>query len=111
MFQMFLDDLAHILGLHEPIPDSLRIDHDDRPMLALIQAPGLVHADTALQPCRFHGIFHQISNFLGIPVGAAWPGSGLVPLVEADKHVMLVIRHADWMRQARCGTRGRNLRK
>ncbi len=46
---MFPDDLSDILRLHEAVPDRLRINHNRRPMLALIRTARLVGADRLLE--------------------------------------------------------------
>ena len=46
MHQMLSHNLIHICRRHMPIPDGFGIDHHRRPMLALIQASGLVCADS-----------------------------------------------------------------
>jgi len=46
---MLLDDFGDIFRLHKPVPDRLRIDHDCGPVLALVQAAGLVGAYRRLQ--------------------------------------------------------------
>jgi hypothetical protein len=36
--KVLLDDLLNVAGMHIAVPDGLRINNDDRAMLALIQA-------------------------------------------------------------------------
>ena len=48
MHQVFADDLLDILHMNKPIPDRIRIHHNDRPMLTLIQAPQLIRANLPL---------------------------------------------------------------
>jgi hypothetical protein len=43
--------------VNEAVPDRIGIDHDDRAMLALIQASQLVGAHLALQTSLFHRVF------------------------------------------------------
>jgi len=47
--QMFAHDLLHIARMHVAVPDRLRIDHHHRPVLALVQAAGLVGPNSMLQ--------------------------------------------------------------
>jgi hypothetical protein len=44
--QVLRYDLSGILGAHPAIPDRFGINHHRRPMLALVQASGLVRADS-----------------------------------------------------------------
>jgi len=48
MHQMLRDNLVHILRRHMAIPDRLRIHHHGRPMLALVQTPGLIRPNRVL---------------------------------------------------------------
>jgi len=50
MHDVLADNLRHIFRLHKSVPDPLWIDHNRRPMLALIQTAGLVRAHRSLQP-------------------------------------------------------------
>jgi hypothetical protein len=59
MHQMFADDLLDILHMNEPIPDRVRIDHNHRPMLALIKTPQLIRTNLPLQTSLFHRIFER----------------------------------------------------
>jgi hypothetical protein len=45
VYQVLLHNLRGIFRLHMPVPDSLGIHNDSRPVLALIKAAGLVDAD------------------------------------------------------------------
>jgi len=59
MHQMFADDLLDILHMNKPIPNRIGIDHNNRPMLALIQTPQLIRANLPLQTRVFHRIFER----------------------------------------------------
>ena len=48
MHQVFAHNLLDILHMNKPIPDRVRIHHNDRPMLTLIQAPQLIRANLPL---------------------------------------------------------------
>jgi hypothetical protein len=111
MDKMFADNLLHIVDLNEAIPDRLGIDHNHRPMLALIKAAGLIRPDLGLQPGSLNGIFEGGFELLASSWKAAWPGRVLVPLVGADKDMALKCRH--WrlpfsasFAPAVCGLRG-----
>ena len=49
--QVLLHDFRGIFWLHMPIPYRFRINHHRWPVLALVQAAGLVDANRASQPC------------------------------------------------------------
>ena len=51
--QMLGDDFLSVLGLNMAIPDSFRVNHNDRAMLALVQAAGFVDTDSAAKTCGF----------------------------------------------------------
>ena len=59
MHQVFAHDLLDILHMNKPIPDRIRIHHNHRPMLALIQASQLIRANLALQTSLFHRILER----------------------------------------------------
>jgi len=48
MHKMFSHNLLHIFHMNKPIPDSIRIDHHDRPMFALVETAQLVGANLPL---------------------------------------------------------------
>jgi hypothetical protein len=59
MYEMLTNNLLNILRMDEPIPDLIGIDYEDRPMLALIEAPQLVSANLPLQTSFFHRLFES----------------------------------------------------
>lgn len=54
--EVFGNDLVYIFEVDKTIPDSLGVDHDDRAMLALVEAAGLVSANNMLEASIFDGI-------------------------------------------------------
>ncbi len=52
-----LDDLLDVTRVYVAIPDGLGVDDDDRAVLALIEAAGLVGPDFMLQAGIFDRIF------------------------------------------------------
>jgi len=50
--QVLVHNLHRILGAHMPVPHRLRIHHHRWPMLALVQASGLVNPHRRAQSCR-----------------------------------------------------------
>jgi hypothetical protein len=100
-----VDDFIHVGGGNVPVPDSVGIDHEIRPMFALIQAPGLVGSHTALQSPLFELLFEELLQrgfAFGIAASARMSGR---PLIAAEKNVLLELRHGDTLaafgRQAR----------
>ena len=89
---MFLDDLGHILWLHKPIPDRLRIDHYRRPVLALVQAAGLVGPHGRLQPGGADRLFEQLVQLALAVRCAASSGAARLPLIRADEQMSLKAR-------------------
>ena len=89
--QVLGDDFIHIFELHKAVPDRLGIDHDDRAMLALVEAAGLVGADQMLQTGIFDSVLEGRFQLFAALGKTAWAGRGLVALVGADKEVMLEI--------------------
>jgi hypothetical protein len=59
MHQVLADYLLDILHMNKPVPDRIGVDHDDRSMLALIEAPKLIRANLPLQAGVFHRIFES----------------------------------------------------
>lgn len=49
--QVLLHDLRSVGRLHVAVPDCLRVDHDDRTVLALIETERLVDAHRGAQSC------------------------------------------------------------
>ena len=93
MQKVFSDDFIHIFELHKAVPDGLGINHDDRAVLALVEAAGLVGADEMLEARIFDGVLEGGFELLAAPGKTAWAGGVLVALVGADKEVMLKFRH------------------
>ncbi len=57
--QMLFDDFPHILGFDESIPDGPGIDDNGRPVLALVEASGLVHANALTQARSSNRVLEQ----------------------------------------------------
>ena len=92
MDEMFGHNFVHIFELHKAIPDGLGIDHDDGPVLALVEAAGLVGADEMLEARIFDGVLESGLELFAATGKAARTGGVLVALVGADKKVMLKFR-------------------
>jgi hypothetical protein len=105
--EVLLDDFFGVARVGEAVPDGFGVDDQDGPVLALIEATGLVDADAVLEAGGLDGILEGAAEFLAVFVAAAGAGSRIVALVEANKEVMFKDRHRkDWMRDGgqRCGT-------
>jgi hypothetical protein len=88
MHKMFVHNLVHVFHVNKPIPDSVRVHHHNRPMLALVQATQFVSADLSLQPGLLHGILESRFQLPAVLPAAAWSSGVLVPLVGTNKNVM-----------------------
>jgi len=68
--EVLLDDLFGVAGFGETVPDGVGIDDEDGPVLALVEAAGLVDANAVLEAGGFDGILEGATKFLGMLVGA-----------------------------------------
>ena len=59
IYQVFANDLLHVLHMNEPIPHCIGIHHDHRPMLTLVEASQLIGAHLPLQTSIVHRIFER----------------------------------------------------
>jgi len=91
--EVLLDDLFGIAGASETVPDGFGVDDEDGAVLALVEAPGFVYANTMLEAGGFDGVLEGAAEFLAVFEGAAGAG-GFVALVEADEEVMFEDWHA-----------------
>jgi hypothetical protein len=98
-------DFIHVRQRDSAIPDGLGIDHEIRPVFALVQAAGLVGAHSTLQTALSE---FQLKQLLQLGPGGWITTSARVsgrPLVPADKNMALEFRHPtivqDWRRMAR----------
>jgi hypothetical protein len=90
--EMLADDLRHIFQVDKAVPDSVGIDHDDRPVLTLVEAAKLVRPDFALQSGVLDGVLERALQLRAAFAGAAWPGGVFLPLVSTDEEVVLKLR-------------------
>ena len=89
MPKMLLDDLIQVLRLHKSIPNLLRI-HDNRgPVLALLEATGLVHPQHAGQLGRLHFVFEQPMNFSLAIRTARRPRRVRLTLISANENMTI----------------------
>jgi hypothetical protein len=91
--KVFADDLLHVAYLDEAVPYGLRIHHNDRAMLALVETSGVIRTNPMLQSCTLNSVLESGFEIFASAVRAAWPSGGLIPLVGADEEVFLEGRH------------------
>lgn len=92
--QVLLHNRSRIFGLHAAVPDRLRIDHDHRAMLTLVQAPCLVDSHPRSQPGSLCKLL-QLRVQLALSVrGAGWPRRIGRTSVVANKNMALKQRQA-----------------
>ena len=105
--EVLVDDLFGVAGVGKTVPDGFGIDDEDGAVLALIEATGLIDADTVLEAGGFDGVLEGGAELLAVFVAAAGAGGGFVALVQADKEVVFKDWHCeDWMQVGGrgCGT-------
>jgi len=91
-YQVLVDDVVNVRGVHKGVPHAFGIDHCHRACRTAVQATRLVHANLA--GAREFGLANQL-------LAAVKPGLGLVlgaavfsvfALIEAEEDVPLEIR-------------------
>ncbi len=65
------DDLLDVFDVDEAVPDGLGVDHDDGPVLALVEAAGFVGSDVVLEAGFLDGVLEGGFELFT----AAWEGS------------------------------------
>jgi len=103
---VFLHDLIHVGQRNTAVPDCLWIDHQIRPMLALVEASRLIGAHSAFQPTL--GKFHfeqllQLGLSRGIATSARMPWRTLVP---ANENMALEFRHSNIVQERQAAPPG-----
>jgi hypothetical protein len=94
MQQMLTHNLRNIFRVDEAIPDGLRIDDYDGTVLALVETASFVGADFSFQSGVLDGILESSLDLFASLTGTAGAGGVFVPLVGADKEMMLKLCHA-----------------
>ena len=95
------NNLVYIIRRDSSIPDCFRINHNVWPMLALIEAAGVIGANSALQSPLGEFLLESCVQF-GTSAGiAAAARMVLRPHIAADKNVAFEFRHGS-MVQERC---------
>ena len=90
---MGLDDFLDIGGGHVAVPDGVGVNHDGRPVFALVETSRFVRADcdvsTGFGETGLEGAL-QVAGTAGV---TATPGMVLGTLVAADKNVLGELGH------------------
>lgn len=87
------NDLLHVRFANVAIPDGIGIDHYVRPVLALVEASGLIRTDAAVQAT---GSQLLLEEFLQASFSQRIAASARMPcrsLVSANKDMFLEFRH------------------
>jgi hypothetical protein len=88
-----LDDFVEVSFGDVSVPDGIRIDHDIRTVLALIEATGLIGAHFALKAAFREFLLEQLLQ-LRLAAGiAASPRASRRALVAAHENVFFEFRH------------------
>src|SRR5688500_2571715 len=89
---VLIDDLVDVRLVDVRVPDRVGIDHHARPLLAAVEATGLVHAHLAgtRKAERLDAALGVVAHARGALVVAA--GAAAVALVAAEEDVSLVVR-------------------
>ncbi len=82
---MLFKDLINIIRLDIAIPDSLRIDNNDRAMAAMVQTAGAVDADRIAQTCIGYTPLQTAKQGIRVAVKPA------VGSIGADEDMFLVL--------------------
>ena len=92
---MLLNDLIDVLTVDIAVPNALGIDHADRPLVAAIQAAGLVDAHPAGsgQPQFLDPGLGMVAHVRGAATVAGRPLRVRPAIVDAEEQVALVIAH------------------
>jgi hypothetical protein len=93
VYQVLIDNLIEVRAIDIGIPDSVRIDDDDRTFLTPVQASRHVdtHAPTSRDSELLAALLRVITHAPGIkPLAAV---TAVVALVGTKKHVIAIIGH------------------
>ena len=93
--EVFPDDLGHVFDCDAAVPDGFGIDDDRGSVFALLQASGLVNADTDGEACGLHRIFEAGVELAFAVVGAGRPRAARLAKISADKNVALEFRQSE----------------
>jgi hypothetical protein len=92
---MGVDDFIYIGGGNASIPDRIRVNHDVGSMLTLVEAAGLIRPHLVFQPALCQLLLKNPLQLAFAAWIAATPWMSLRPLIDADKDMLLKLRHTD----------------
>ena len=87
------DDLGYVLKANAAIPNLIRINHNIRSMLALIQTSSFIGANCGLEAARGDGIFKRPVQLTCCGRIAARPSASRLPPIGANEDMVLVLCH------------------
>src|SRR5271170_289891 len=90
--QMLFDDFVQVFWLHKSVPNLFRINHDRLPMLALLEAAGLVDPQHAMKLRGPHLVFQKRMKLALAVRAAGRPRRTRLPLVGANEDVAIKFR-------------------
>jgi hypothetical protein len=88
-----LDEFLYVLRRHISIPHRLRIHHNNRPVLTLIETAGLIDAELPFQPTLCNLTLEDRMQFTPPSGIATTPRMRVRPLIDTDKHMLLILWH------------------
>lgn len=91
--QMLFDDFGRVFRLHAAVPDRLRVDHNGRPMFALIETKRFVDSDVG-QAGSLAQLLELRENFVLSIGGAGGTGCSLGANIMTDEDMMIVQRQS-----------------
>ena len=87
------DDLSYVLRANAAIPDLVRINHDVRSVLTLIQAAGFVGANACLKVARRNRLLEG-SVQIGVAAGIATrPRAPRLTPIRTNKDMVFEVSH------------------
>jgi hypothetical protein len=96
---MLLDDFIDVFLIHIRVPDIFRIDHDDRALIATVEASRIIDPyppGLAVQPEGLDARFSIVPHGLGSVIITA--DGARLPLIYAEKYMALIVAHKQYGR-------------
>jgi hypothetical protein len=93
MHKVFLDDFVDIFPVNIGIPDTFRVDHDDRPFITAIKTPRRIdpYATLVRKAQRFALLLGVIAHGQRIKSLAA--GTAIRTRIDAEENMITIIVH------------------
>lgn len=94
--EVFVDYLLYILSFDEAVPDGIRVNDHGRTVFALVEASGLVGANTPSQTSRLDGVL-ELGMDLAFTLLVRTGGTSAAGLsgIGADENVTLEFRQEE----------------